>query len=116
MKKSLNKLKRFGGLLIAVVMLSACTPHQAIDVIFKGDTTTAHRVAKCESNYNPDAVSPTGDHGLFQINHIWNKPGHHDPVADWIGRNWHKRYDPVTNSIMAKMIRDKYGWGMWSCY
>jgi hypothetical protein len=117
MKKQLNKLKQVSVALFAVVVLSACTPHQAIDTLFKGsDNATAHRVVKCESNYNPNAVSRTNDHGLFQINAMWNKPGHHDPVADWIGRNWHKRYEPATNALMAKMIRDKYGWKMWACH
>lgn len=113
----MNKLKRFIALCAILGLMTACTPHQAIDVLFKGsDNATAHRIAKCESNYNPSAVSRTNDHGLFQINATtWNKPGHPDPVADWIGRNWHKRYDPATNAIMAKMIKDKYGWKMWSC-
>lgn len=117
MKKTLNKLRVTVISVLAIVMLSACTPQQAIDTLFKGtDNTTAHRIVKCESNYNQNAVSPTNDHGLFQINAMWNKPGHHDSVADWIGRNWHKRYEPATNAVMAKMIRDKYGWNMWSCF
>lgn len=117
MKKSSNKLRAIFVSLIAVVALSACTPQDAINVIFTGsDNATAHRVVKCESNYNPNAVSPTNDHGLFQINAMWNKPGHPDEVADWIGRNWSKRYDPATNALMAKMIRQKYGWKQWSCY
>lgn len=118
MKKHLNKLRTVFISIIAVVVLSACTPYDAINVIFQGqDNAIAHRVVKCESNYNPSAVSPTNDHGLFQINATtWNKPGHPDPVADWIGRNWQKRYDPATNALMAKMIRQKYGWKMWSCY
>lgn len=103
------------ALILTALGLTACTPHQAIDTIFPDEAATAHRVAKCESNYNPNAVSPTNDHGLFQINAMWNKPGHHDPVADWIGRNWHRRYDPVVNTIMARKIRDAYGWGMWAC-
>lgn len=102
---------------LALLFGAACTPQQAIDVIFSGDTATAHRVAKCESNYDPNAVSRTGDHGLFQINAAtWNKPGHADPVADFIGRNWHRRYEPAMNAIMAKKIRDRYGWRMWSCF
>lgn len=118
MKKSMNKLRTLFISVIAVVMLSACTPHQAINTLFTGsDNTTAHRVVKCESNYNPNAVSSTNDHGLFQINATtWNKPGHPDPVADFIGRNWHRRYEPAMNALMAKKIRERYGWKMWSCY
>lgn len=99
------------------LVAGACSPQQVIDAIFYDDRATAHRVADCESNYDPGAVSPTGDHGLFQINAAtWNKPGHPDPVADFIGRNWHRRYDPVMNALMANKIQDRYGWRMWSCY
>ena len=105
------------ALAVAALLLSACTPRQAIDVIFTGhDNATAHRIAACESGYNPNAVSRTADHGVFQINApTWARPGHPDPVADWIGRNWHRRYDPVVNTLMAKMIQQKYGWAMWAC-
>lgn len=113
----MQRLLKVIGIGLIGLLGSACTPQQVIEVIFKGDTTTAHRVAKCESGYDVNAISPTGDHGLFQINAAtWNKPGHHDPVANWIGRNWDRRYDPVINATMAKMIRDSYGWRMWSCY
>lgn len=96
---------------------SACTPQEVIAHYFPNETGIANRVAKCESNYNVNAVSPTGDHGLFQINAAtWNKPGHPDPVADWIGRHWQHRYDPIYNAHMAKLIRDRYGWDSWSCY
>lgn len=111
----MNKLKRYIGL-AAVLGLTACTPAQAIQIHF-GDSPTARRVAQCESKMDPGAVSPTNDHGLFQINSpTWNKPGHSDPVADSIGGNWDKRYDPLWNSWFAKQIVDKYGWTMWSCY
>lgn len=101
----------------AGLILSSCTPDQAILVQFSGELETARRVAKCESNYDASAVSPTNDHGLFQINATtWNQPGHPDEVADFIGRNWDKRYNPMWNAYFAKLIRDKYGWKMWSCY
>jgi hypothetical protein len=104
------------ALVVAALGLTACTPAQAIDAVFHDDRATAHRIARCESNYDPHAVSHTGDHGLFQINAAtWNKPGHADPVADWIGRHWHRRYDPVINAVMARKIRDRYGWRMWAC-
>lgn len=75
----------------------------------------ATRVAQCESQMNPNAVSRTNDHGLMQINIMWRKPGHSDPVADWIGRHWDQVYDPFVNAQMARRIYDAYGWGMWSC-
>lgn len=105
------------ALVAVALLLTACTPQQAIDAIFPAERAVAHRIAQCESNYNPWAVSPTNDHGLFQINGTtWNKPGHADPVADYIGRNWHRRYDPVVNATMARKIRDAYGWRMWACF
>jgi len=84
---------------------------------FPGEVDYACRVfIGCESGGNPNAVSATADHGLAQINEpTWNKPGHHDPVADWIGRHWHAVYDPATNLEMARRIRAAYGWQMWSC-
>ena len=89
-----------------------------ISAKFPGEESTACRVfISCESGGNPNAVSSTNDHGLAQINETtWNKPGHHDPVADWIGRHWHSVYDPATNLEMARRIRAAYGWQMWSCY
>lgn len=85
---------------------------------FPGEVGTACRVfIGCESGGDPNAVSATGDHGIAQINAAtWNRPGHHDPVADWIGRHWHDVYDPDTNLAMAKRIRDAYGWRSWSCF
>lgn len=109
-------MKKVLGAVVVSLTLTACTPHQVIQTVFHDEVSTAFRVADCESNYDPSAVSPTNDHGLFQINAMWNQPGHSDPVADWIGRHWHLRYDPVYNALMAKMIRDSYGWYMWSCY
>lgn len=117
MLKNTRKKKRTLGLLVGLLLIgSACTPHEVIYHIFPNEIDTAHRIVRCESNYDVNAVSPTNDHGLFQINAMWNKPGHSDEVADWIGRHWNLRYDPVYNALMAKMIRDKYGWDMWSCY
>lgn len=84
---------------------------------FPAEVDTACRVfIGCESHGDPNAVSATGDHGLAQINaQTWNRPGHHDPVADWIGRNWDHVYDPAINLAMAQRIRDAYGWSQWSC-
>lgn len=85
---------------------------------------TAIRVATCESGTTSDfksidmrAVSHTNDHGAFQINATtWNKPYHSDPVARFIGQNWHRRYEPAMNAEMAYRIWARYGWRMWSCY
>lgn len=79
----------------------------------------ARKVFWCESkhdtapNRNP---SPTGDWGLAQVNErTWNKPNHPDPVARFIGRNWHNVTDPYVNAEMAARIYGAYGWKYWSC-
>jgi len=92
------------------------TPAAIIRDVFGAEGDRAVRVATCESELNPRAVSPTGDHGILQINaKTWARPNHPDPVAQWIGRNWHNVYDVRTNAMMALKIRQAYGWQMWSC-
>lgn len=83
---------------------------------FPSEASIACAVLVCESQGNPNAVSPTNDHGLMQINAMWNDPDHADPVAQWIGARWGSRYDPGTNLGMAVKIRNAYGWDSWSCY
>ena len=59
-----------------------------------------------ESSGNPNAASPTDDHGLFQIHYpIW---GPH------FGVSRADLYDPTTNVRLAAIILDAGGWGMWS--
>ena len=92
------------------------TPAAIIRDVFGAEGNRAVRVATCESELNPRAVSPTGDHGILQINaKTWARPNHPDPVAQWIGRNWHNVYDVRTNAMMALRIRQAYGWQMWAC-
>ena len=92
------------------------TPAAIIRDVFGAEGDRAVRVATCESGLNPRAVSPTGDHGILQINaKTWARPNHPDPVAQWIGRNWGQVYDVRTNAMMALKIRVAYGWGMWAC-
>jgi hypothetical protein len=113
----------------AVVALAASAPiesrltnpvDQAIQQAFGryggAVVTQARRIVACESRFDPGAVSSTGDHGLFQVNRAtWARPGHPDPVADWIGRNWGHVYDPFVNAEMARRIYAAYGWSMWAC-
>jgi soluble lytic murein transglycosylase-like protein len=56
----------------------------------------AMRMAKIESNMNPNAVSHTGDGGLFQLNDRAHK--FHNP--EW-------RYIPVTNTSKAMYVLGK---------
>lgn len=120
---NVKKIKTLIAIAVLGLTAGACTPAQAIALIFPNEQATARRVAACESgggsfeNINIYAVSPTNDHGMFQINATtWNKPWHSDPVAQWIGDHWHLRYDPVVNAIMAKKIRQSQGWDAWTCY
>lgn len=109
-------MKRIILAIFLTLTLGACSPHQVVATIFPGEVTKASSVVGCESEWNTYAVnSSSGASGLFQIHPFWNKPGHADPVADYIGRNWHKRFDPTTNALMAKKIRDTYGWDEWVC-
>lgn len=50
------------------------------------------------------------DHGLFQINDVWRG----DPDIQRIG--WGKRYDPVANAEMAKVVLQKQGLKAWATY
>lgn len=73
---------------------------------FGGETDYALRIMACESGGNPNASSPTNDHGLMQIN--W--PSHYNKVS-----SLNDLYDPATNIRVAKQIRDGSGWRAWTC-
>ena len=66
---------------------------------------TGCRILLCESNGNPNAVSPTNDHGLWQINAV------HRNSFDWS-----RRYDPHVNTQFARKLWGEQGWSPWSCY
>ena len=72
---------------------------------------TAVRIVNCESRFNPNAVSPTDDHGLFQINRVHFRQG---GVAHGVGA---AIYDPVVNSQVARAVYDEAGgFTPWTCY
>ena len=65
----------------------------------------AGAVAQCESRWNPRAVSPTGDYGLFQINAYWQRlriarMGY--TVADLL--------DPRVSALLAIDLWTEQGW------
>jgi len=70
----MRKRKQIVAALVVSLGLTACSPEDAIYVTFgqNGENpqreTEARSVAYCESRMDPGAVSPTNDHGLFQIN------------------------------------------------
>lgn len=69
---------------------------------FPEDPDRAVAIAKCESNLNPKAISPTNDHGLMQI----NKTVH--VVEGDI-------YDVETNLAFARKLYDERKWKPWVC-
>ena len=106
-RKAATRALLFGGVLMAA---GACTPHNVIAVTFQGDHEAATRVAHCESRLDPGAVSPTNDHGLFQINIV-----HQAQFERVTGRPWADVYDPFWNAAYAKWLRDREGWRPWTC-
>ncbi len=77
---------------------------------FGAAAPTARRIAVCESNLNPRAVSPTNDHGLFQINAV-----HRGQFESVTGAPWSAVYDPEVNTRYARWLYGQQGWGPWSC-
>jgi peptidoglycan hydrolase CwlO-like protein len=67
----------------------------------------ALRVAKCESNYNPDAVNPwSGTEGLFQF-----------MPSTWRSTPYGRQnvFDPWYNSLGAAWLYQRDGPGQWQC-
>ena len=77
---------------------------------FGSATSAAIRIAQCESGMNPRAVSPTNDHGLFQINIV-----HRGQFEAVTGAPWSSVYDPELNTIYARYLYGQQGWGPWTC-
>lgn len=69
---------------------------------FPEDPDRAVAIAKCESGFNPKAISPTNDHGLMQINKTV-----HTVEGDI--------YDVETNLKFARKLYDERGWQPWTC-
>lgn len=115
MKRTLIALLCIVGLTLGA---SACTPRGssrgAIQQYFPEQYDKAVRVVNCESGMNPDAVSPTSDYGLFQINKV------HRPMVERMGYSWSQIFDPYVNSRVARVIYDDAarrgnGWSPWTC-
>ena len=128
-----TRRSRFAALtLLAAVLVSACQPDPnspeaqavtasdahvkqlSVDEIIERHFGTAagqaRQIVKCESGFDPGAVSHTNDHGLFQINAV-----HRGTWVDVTGTGWENRYDPELNTIYAKYLYDREGWRPWSC-
>lgn len=116
------KRKRIAVLATSALLgLTACTPQQTINMTFGNPDAggsarleaEAVRVAGCETGhtYNPSAVSPTNDHGLFQINRTY----HYTSFQQMTGQPWHMVYDAFWNAVYAKHLYDQKGWQPWTC-
>lgn len=80
-------------------------------MFFGSQAGNATAVARCESGLNQGAVSPGGgNHGLFQINSV-----HRGSFQQVTGQQWNRVYDSYWNSMFAKHLFDRQGWGPWSC-
>jgi hypothetical protein len=111
LRRRARRLPLLAVLGIALLGGAACTPQQAIATVFGDRAPEAERVAWCESTMNPTAVSPTNDHGLFQINARY----HQTSFQQVTGQPWHMVYDSYWNSVYAKHLHDTQGWAPWTC-
>ena len=100
-----------------VTGLSACDEssnvQSAIQQSFpeKGTHAKAVRVADCESDLNPRAVSAGGkNHGLFQINSV-----HRSSFEAVTGQPWSEIYNAYYNAQFARHLYDSSGWQPWAC-
>jgi hypothetical protein len=99
---------------LAAALMSAATgcttPVGVINSVFGPVAPQAVKVAECESGLRPTAVSPTNDHGLFQINIV-----HQADFTRVTGQPWSAVYDQLYNSLYAKALYDRQGWAPWTC-
>ncbi len=94
----------------AVATAPAGSLESIIQRHFGEASSSAIRIAQCESGMNPNAVSPTNDHGLFQINIV-----HRSQFEAVTGASWSSVYDPELNTIYARHLYAQQGWGPWTC-
>ncbi len=105
-------------LAVLALALAGCSPAQAIALTFGNQAVggsgrlaaEANQVAWCESEHTPTAVSPTNDHGLFQINAV-----HQRSFTAVTGQPWSAVYEPLWNAVYAKHLHDRLGWQPWTC-
>ena len=70
-------------------------------------------VFKCESGFNPKAISPTGDYGVAQI----NLKAHYNQIkGDTKDEKIKNLLDYQYNIQFAKQLYDKNGLYPWVCY
>lgn len=74
---------------------------------FPGQEEEASKIITCESNWNPQIVSQTGDTGIFQINEVHQRSG---ALAEGLDLT-----DVLTNVKIARQLYEGRGWYPWSC-
>ena len=67
-------------------------------------------VMLCESRGDPNAVSPTDDYGLMQLNRRWQ-----EDRANRLGFDWSQMLEPLPNILVAEAIWREQSWRAWSC-
>ncbi|GAA2105246.1 MULTISPECIES: resuscitation-promoting factor [Brevibacterium] len=78
-----------------------------IEEMLGGPGSRWHKIAKCESEFNPRAVNPNGHYGLFQFKlATWQSVGGSGNPIDASPQEQFKR---------AKILQQKAGWGQWAC-
>lgn len=74
---------------------------------FHEDPENAVAIARCESQFRKDVVSPTNDHGIMQINLTVHKE-----QVDALGLDV---YNVEDNLTFARKLYDERGWKPWVC-
>ena len=81
-----------------------------------GEVNRACSVMMCESRGDPNAVSPTSDHGLWQANKAtWDKPDHPQGWQQTTGTDWSQTHDPGISTKWAAWLWARSGWSPWAC-
>lgn len=80
--------------------------------VFGAECNNALIIAKYESGYRSDAISPTGDYGVMQINCYWQGYRIGLPKRTTNGR-CNELLDLELNLQIAKQIYNEQGWNAW---
>lgn len=106
----------FAVILVATLSLTSCnlrTPEEIGRFWFK-DVPNGPNIASCimkrESGFNPKAISPTRDYGLFQI----NRKAHKKSFEKKIGGPFEKvALGAWSNARYARHLYNQAGWSPW---
>lgn len=90
---------------------SGGSAYDAVMQYFPDVFNKAWAVSGCESQHDPNAISPGGGNwGLFQINTV------HKKLVQSMGYSWSQILDPFVNADVARALYDgSGGWGPWTC-